>query len=427
MTIDMNQEWMTRLASAECHDATYQPSTSPLVFERALGSYIWDVEGKKYVDLCAGFGSLAFGHNSDVFRLVLERHFGGPSGSTKEVTPYIEHGMGDVYPSKAKIELLSTLKSHLPNRLTKGTLALTGGQAVEIAVKSCLLATKKSGFLTFSDSYHGVDLGILPLTARADFKDPFSDWHKKIEVRSVPYGASDSVVRQAIQSLQQTKSGFAGCIVEPIQGRAGVILPPKGWLEGLAKICHDHGGLIVLDEIFTGFGRTGILSESFTVDADLCCFGKAIGGGMPMSACFGTEEVMSSWPKSSGEAIHTGTFVGHPLSCEVARQTVDRIVQDQLPLKATQVGEKLISELKDRYLKRADVVDIRGQGFMIGIQFSKEMHAAKLMDHLRTLQIIALPSGPTGSVLSVTPALNIDEATLKDALAKVLEASLHLV
>ena len=135
-----NADLMTRLKAVECRDSTYKPKSTPLVFARAKGSVVWDVEGKSYIDLCAGFGALPLGHASEAL-LAVTREF-------ENAEPMVEHAMGDVYPSEEKILFLETLRSLMPDSYKLGALALSGGQAVEIALKTAMLATKNSGFIS---------------------------------------------------------------------------------------------------------------------------------------------------------------------------------------------------------------------------------------------------------------------------------------
>lgn len=408
-----NLDLMQRLKAVECRDSTYRPQENPLVFSKAKGSLIWDVDGKEFIDLCAGFGALPLGHASDALLDV-----------TMEFTserPMVEHAMGDVYPSEEKILFLESLKSMLPSKYELGAVALSGGQAVEIALKTAMLSTKNSGFIVFDDAYHGLDLGILPLTAREDFRTPFKNWLIDNHVIRLPYGASKDAIEEAARKLSHC--GLAAIVAEPIQGRAGIKLPSSGWLAMLADVAHSHHGLLILDEVFTGFGRIGKISTAETVDADISCFGKAIGGGFPISACFAKKEIMNAWPESTGEAIHTGTFFGHPFSAAVGRRTLKQINQQKLAERAITLGDQAKSWLAELIGKNSLVKDIRGQGLMIGIEFTQPGLAAKMMDDLRARGVIALPSGNTGATLSITPALNIPEELLKksfDILSEVL-------
>ena len=398
-----NLDLINRLKAVECRDSTYRPLENPMVFAKAKGSLVWDADGKEYIDLCAGFGALPLGHASEALLAV-----------TKEFSserPMVEHAMGDVYPSEEKILFLETLKSMLPAKYALGAVALSGGQAVEIALKTAMLATKHSGFIVFDDAYHGLDLGILPLTAREDFRLPFQNWLIDGHVVRLPYGATKEEIEDAAKQLSHC--GLAAVVAEPIQGRAGVKLPPAGWLSMLADVTHAHKGLLILDEVFTGFGRIGKISTADTVDADISCFGKAIGGGFPISACFAKKEIMNAWPESTGEALHTGTFFGHSFSAAVGRRTLEEISRQNLSRRATHLGEKASAWLCDLIGHNPLVKDIRGQGLMIGVEFAKPGLAAKLMDDLRPRGVIILPSGSKGETLSMTPALNIPEDVLR--------------
>ncbi len=366
------------------------------------------MEGRRYIDLCAGFGALPLGHNSQALREVMAQYTNGD-------LPPIEHGMGDVYPSQQKVLFLETIKKHLPKRFELGSVALSGGQAVEVAVKTAMLATKNRGFIVFDEGYHGLDLGILPLTSREDFRAPFEGWIDGSQVMRLPFGASSEEILDATQILKKT-CGFAAALVEPLQGRAGVRLPPSGWLEMMATTVHEASGLLILDEVFTGFGRIGSITSSSECDADLVCFGKAIGGGFPISACFGTKRVMNAWPESTGEALHTGTFFGHPFSASVGYQTMQAIEQLGLVERSRSLGQKVINYIKDRCSNSTSVKDVRGVGLMIGIEFHQPGAAAQIMDDLRGKGVIVLPSGRDARVLSLTPALNIEEALLFEAI-----------
>jgi 4-aminobutyrate aminotransferase-like enzyme len=406
-----NLDYITRLQAVECHDSTYMPKQNPLVFAKAEGSKIWDTEGREFIDLCAGFGALALGHASRPLREVAGRYL--------DKIPPIEHGMGDVYPSEEKILFLETIQSMMPKAYGKGALALGGGQAVEIALKTAMLSTKRSGFIVFEDGYHGLDLGVLPLTARQDFRTPFKDWLAEERVIRLPYGCPMDQLDEAVLRLKSF--GLAAILAEPLQGRAGVKHPPEGWLSMLADVAHRAGGLLIFDEIFTGFGRLGFVTAAEKVDADILCFGKAIGGGFPVSACFAREEIMDAWPQSSGEAIHTGTFFGHPFSLAVGRRTLQEITKLKLCDRATHVGRNAQTWLKSNIGSSPRVKEIRGIGLMIGIEFHVPGFAAELMDKLRSKQVIALPSGTQGQVLTISPALNIPEELLFEAMARLAE------
>jgi 4-aminobutyrate aminotransferase-like enzyme len=415
-----NTAWLERLMAVECQDATYPVAAQnhPLVFDSAKGSIVRDVEGRDYIDLSAGFGALVLGHNAECVQRVFARYAAGDKSSD---FPSIVHGMGDVYPSRAKIDLLETLRSVMPAHLNRISLSISGGQAVEVALKTAMLHSGAAGFISFQDGYHGVDLGVLPVTSRSDFKLPFKKFLNDRIAIELPYGCDINLVADAVKTLKSMPCGFAGIVAEPVLGRGGVINPPVNWLDGLSTTAHAHGGVLILDEILTGLGRRGKWTEAETVDADLVCFGKALGGGMPLSACVGKEAVMSAWPKSTGEAIHTGTFFGHPLSCEVAAESLREMKRIDICRLARETGAWLFELLSERLKCRADIEEIRwGGGLMIAIKYNESAGVAPgaaAMDRLRGLGVIALASGSGGTSLSLTPPLNISRELLARAVA----------
>lgn len=399
-----NSHLLHKLSQLECQDSTNCSESPALVLKSGVGSEIKDVAGKTYIDLCSGFGSLALGHNHAVTHSVLQE------SCTQNL---LLQGLGDVAPSHDKVALLDLLNTITPEHLTKTSLALSGSQAVEIALKTAMLATKSSGFIAFEGGYHGVDLGVLPVTWRQDFKAPFNNFLPQNHVIHLPLNAPPDLIAESIYSLNKTV-GCAGIIVEPIQGRGGMNISAITWLKSLRDLCDKHDILLIFDEIFTGLGRIGSLTTSETVAADLCVFGKALGGGMPISACMGTEKAMSHWPKSQGEAIHTGTFFGHPLSCRVAHATVAHIQQQNLVERSRSLGEQTRVSLSE-----IDGAKVRGQGLFLGLFFDKPELGVSLAQSLKSWGVLAIPCGHGGSGLSITPALNIPESLLADAIGRI--------
>ena len=399
-----NKDFVERLASIECQDSTYRAADPAVVFQRAKASTIIDVEGNSYVDLCAGFGVLAFGHNSDLQKSVFSELMSD--------MPPIVHGMGDVYASKDKVELFEAMRSILPSHLKKGALAISGGQSVELAVKTSLLSGK-STIISFKGSYHGLDLGILPVTSREDFKSPFSSWLSDHHIE-LPFLCSREELLEAIEAVN---GDVASVIVEPVQGRAGGRLSDESWLDMLREVTSDNGIDLIFDEVFTGLGRIGSYTKAFDIKADMVCFGKALGGGLALSAMFAREEVMDRWPLSKGEAIHTGTFFGHPLSCRLGVSVINKLKSENWLEKVKVKGEKIASDL--RALNSNKVSDIRQFGLMVVLEFSEDLKGAKLMDDLRAEGVIALASGERGQSLSITPAFNLPDEDWAFALEKI--------
>ena len=198
-------------------------------------------------------------------------------------------------------------------------------------------------------------------------------------------------------------------IVEPVQGRGGVVVPPDGFLRCLREWCDTHGVVLIFDEIYTGFHRTGAMfaCEREGVVPDLICLGKAMSGGFPISACVGSAEVMDAWPESTGEALHTSTFLGHPVGCAMALEA-PRLHQD--PETSAQVdrgGRELEGML--RGLKSEAIREVRGCGMMWAVEMSEPGLPERLMAELLREGVFVLPSGSRGEVLSFSPPFVIGE------------------
>jgi 4-aminobutyrate aminotransferase-like enzyme len=435
-----------RLARVESRNVTFRSPDFPIFWTRAAGSNVWDADGNRYVDLTAGFGVAAVGHaHPRVLRAV------------RDQATRLQHGMGDVHPPEVKVRLLEALADRVPHSDPRVVLGVTGAEAVEIALKTACLATGKPGVLAFSGSYHGLGYGALGVTDRALFRAPFESQlnpHIVWAEYPDPYRPSErlmEVARRAGESLETKGSGaqygerlvaaalelasevldsepgerVGAIIVEPIQGRGGEIVPPEGFLTRLLDLCRDRDLLLICDEIFTGFGRTGSWfgSEAEGVIPDLLCAGKAFTGGMPVSACIGSADVMEAWPESAGEAMHTTTFLGHPVACAAALAAIEVIEEEELVERARRIGEWWLQELTGLAKVHPAVGDVRGRGLMIGLDLvadpetrepDPDLAGRVLVEALRRGWIL-LAGGSSGNVLSLTPPLNIDNGLLSGA------------
>lgn len=275
-----------------------------MVWDRAIGANVWDVDGNRYVDLTSGFGVALMGH----------RHPSVVRAAHEQVDRLI-HAMGDAWPDRSRIEMLASLARFAPSAVPVAILGLSGSDAVDAAVKTARLATGKRGVLVFDNGYHGLASGVLALqSARPQFAEPFADTLHPA-VHRLPFGAP---VHDVASTLDQHEIGLV--LVEPIQGRGGIQVAPDGWLGALGDAARAHGALLALDEILTGMGRTGtpFAGPALGAEPDLICIGKALAGGFPLSACLGTEAAMAAWGASTGESLHTQTFLGHPVGCAAA-------------------------------------------------------------------------------------------------------------
>jgi 4-aminobutyrate aminotransferase-like enzyme len=228
----------------------------------------------------------------------------------------------------------------------------------------------------------------------------------------------DAVEAALRRGLAAGGTPVGAVIAEPIQGRAGIIVPPRGWFTALAELTRRYGAILVADEIFTGMGRTGEWFAS-EVAPDLLCLGKVLGGGFPISACIGTPEVMAAWGESTGEAIHTSTFLGSPLGCAAGLAVIEVIQNEHLIERCRALGTWLHGKLTDLARRETRVRDVRGRGLMLGLEVghgngtAAPGFGARIMKEALQRGVIVLPAGPRGDVVELTPpyVLSAEQAT----------------
>ena len=395
-----------RLAAVESRNVTCQDPFPPLFWERALASNVWDADGNRFVDLGAGFGVVGLGHAHPRVVEAVARQMAA-----------LPHAMGDVYPAVTKLELLEALAARFPGgNPARGVLGSSGSDAVEIALKTALLATGRPGVVAFEGAYHGLTFGALEVTSRAFFRQPFAD---ALTGRAsfARFGDADDVLRAA----GRARAPVGAVIVEPIQGRGGERIPPAGFLTRLRALCDREGWLLIADEVYTGFGRTGrfFACDHEAVIPDLLCVGKALASGMPVSACIGRSDLMDAWPPSQGEALHTQTFLGHPPGAAAALATLAVLEEEKLVERAAELGAYALARLQRA--AGAGVREVRGRGLLLGVECDSPERAARACARALARGVILLSSGEDGRVLSITPPLSIEREVLDGALAVVLE------
>ena len=336
-----------------------------MLWARALGCRVWDAGGREYLDISAGFGVAALGHRNP---RVMEAIASAP----------VVHALGDL----AEAEVTKQLRDTLP---WPAKLGVTGADAVEIALRTALLATGKPGIVAFEGAYHGTGLLALAATGFERFRTPFATWLPG-PVHRRRYGADPGPLPDAV-----------GCIIaEPVQGRAGARVPPEGWLQQLRERCDESGALLIVDAIYAGLGRAGELWPGEAV-ADVICVGKALGGGLPLSAAlFVRRDLERAW-ELGPEDVLTHTHVGNPLACAAAL-----VVLAEVP--------KLLDRVHELGERFADA-GWHGAGLL-------RARAGDAEDAERS-GVIVIPAGEDGSLISATPPLNIPDADVENALDRL--------
>jgi 4-aminobutyrate aminotransferase-like enzyme len=451
-TLQLLQQYESRNITFLDPDGTW-----PIVWTRAKGCHVWDAEGRKYLDLTGAFGVAAAGHaNPAVVR----------AGQKQMAT--LLHAMGDVHPHALKAELARELSRITYGRWSrldrasgirhpasgKSIFCNSGSEAVEAALKTARLATGKPGIIAFEGGYHGLGYGALNATHRDHFRSGFRDQLREFG-RFVPFPSRRPripVRRVAAQNelaghpcpafvecesaiVKLLKHGSIGAIlVEPIQARGGINVPPDGFLQMLRRRCDESGALLILDEIYTGFGRTGawFACEHEHVVPDVVCLGKALTGGFPLSACIGRADVMDrAWPPSNGEAIHTSTFLGHPVGCAMALAQIAELKRLKLPQRSARLGRALLKHLA-KIKAPGLTLSVRGLGLMAGLELRRPDGSPATEESLgiikRLLQrgFVFLPEGEHAEVISFTPPLTLGEKDLEKAV-RALEEELALI
>ena len=403
-----------RLRSVESRNVTYLSEDFPVFWEEAKGANVRDVDGNVFLDFTGAFGVSLAGHTHPRIQRALV-----------EQSERLVHGMGDVHPPALKVELLERLSSLAPWEETRTVLGSSGSEAVEAALKTSQLSTGRSGIIAFDGAYHGLTLGSLAVTERPDFREPFrARVHQGVSFAPYPQtGEEAGAALETVERLLSVGVGdpphrVAAVVVEPIQGRAGVRIPAPGFLAALAERTRAGGALLIFDEIFTGLGRTGVVFEHERdgVLPDLVCLGKALGGGLPLSACLGSREVMDVWPESGGEALHTSTFLGHPLSCATALAFLDVLEDEGLVGRSLDLGHQIVSRLDEALSTVPGLTHVRGRGLLIGIELGAEGGGAAAAAGARVAEaalkqgLLVLPAGGQGEVVEIAPpAVTTDE------------------
>jgi 4-aminobutyrate aminotransferase-like enzyme len=394
----------------------------PIVWERAHGSRVWDADGREYLDLTAAFGVAAAGHANP--RVV---------AAGRRQLRLLPHAMGDVHPHAPKAELARELSRITFERWSGGRLSgktifnNSGFEAVEAALKTAVMATGRRGIIAFTGAYHGLGYGALNATHRPFFRAPFlSQLGRFGRFAPFPKCADDLPPLRARLAKWLAGKRFGAVLVEPIQARGGINVPPPDFLPMLRQLCDQHGALLILDEIYTGFGRTGtwFACEETEVIPDLICLGKGLTGGFPLSACVGrADEMDAAWPPSTGEAIHTSTFQGNPVGCAMALAQIAEIRSRHLPERAAASGRFLLDLLRAEIPRPGLRVEVRGRGLMAGVEIQNGAALAmKAVKDMLRRGFILLPEGARANVISFTPPLTITRTELASAVSALKEA-----
>lgn len=361
----------------------------PVTIERGLGSHVWDINGKEYIDCMGGYGVALVGHcNPRVVKAI-------KSQIEKIITVH-----SSLY-NKTREEFLENLIKVAPKGLDQVYLNNSGTEAVEAAIKFARKFTGRKGMVAMNGSYHGKSFGSLSVTFNPKYRKSFEPLLD--DVTFSPFGDVD-----ALRNTVTSDTAFV--ILEPIQGESGIHVAPDGFLQEVRKICNEKGALLIFDEIQAGLGRTGKLwaSQHWETVPDIMCLAKGIAGGVPMGATLVRSDVLASISK--GE--QSSTFGGNPLSCAAGVATIQALTQDGLVDNAEKMG-KIFREGLERLRDKHKIIrEIRGKGLMIGVEMKFDVKDI-LFDGIAN-NLLLLYSGK--NILRLLPPLVISESDINKAL-----------
>jgi 4-aminobutyrate aminotransferase len=402
-----------------------------VVIERAKGSYIYDMNGDAYLDFGCGIAVTNTGHCHPKVVEAIQ----------KQAADFLHTSV--VVHNKKYIELAQKIAEISPHGLDSVFFANSGAEAVEGAIKLARYITRRPAIINFRGSFHGRTIMAMALTSsKLPYREHYEPLPGGIYTSAYPYvyrshfkNDPDACVKDCLEYLEMLFRQFvhpeqvAAMIVEPIQGEGGYVVPPTGFLNSLRKVADKHGILLIIDEVQTGFGRTGKMfaCEHDGVRPDIMVLAKGIASGMPLSAIVSHRDLSSEWKANR----HGSTYGGNPVSCAAALATIDVLQEEKLPERAAKVGEAMISRLKAFAKGKAHIGEVRGKGLMIGIEFNDkdgnpshdicEKVAQKCFEN----KLIVLTCGTHSQVVRVIPPLNLTDAEVEKG-CEILEKSMTL-
>jgi len=371
---------------------------------RAEGMMVYDHAGRAYLDFLGGYGTFALGHRHPKVVEAVKAQLDRMPLSSK------------VFFSALVADFCEALALVLPGDLRYSFLCNSGTEAVEGALKIARKYTGKHKFIATLGGYHGKSMGSLSATGREQYRQPFYPLVPGFV--HVPFGDVDAVA-------QEMDDDTAGIIVEPIQGEGGIFLPLDDYLPSLRQLCTERNALLIVDEVQTGLGRTGAMFavEHWDVQPDIITLAKALGGGVVPSGAFSsTREI---WEKAFGDnpLIHTSTFGGNPLACAAGIATLQVLQEEDLPVRAAQRGEQLLTGLSAVQRDYPDIVtQVRGKGLMVGVEFSIEDVAKLVIGGMTRRGVIAAYTLNNPRVIRFEPPLIVSPEHIDTAVSAFAES-----
>ncbi len=379
------------------HQAQTFPFPSCLEISSAKGSYIYDINGKKYLDFIAGVSACPLGHSNPHITAAIKQQLDKYS----HVMVYGEYVQSPQY------KLAKLLADNLPKNLSTTYFTSSGTEAIEGAMKLSKRATGNSEIISCEGSYHGSTQGALSIMGNEEYKTMYRPL--------LP--SCNQIIYNSVDSLTNITSKTAAVVIEPIQGATGFVTPCNNFLQKVREKCNETGSLLIFDEIQTCFGRLGTLFgfEKYEVIPDILCIAKAMGGGMPIGAFISSWELMNllTFKPKLG---HITTFGGHPVSCAASLATLEYLLSHSI-MKEVEKKELLFR----KYLKHEKIKEIRGQGLMISLEFNDEKLAQNVVEKSIEKGLILFYFLFTKTAIRISPPLTISEEEIIEGCKVILK------
>jgi 4-aminobutyrate aminotransferase len=406
-TGSLTEAWLDRDAVAL---AGVLPRYYDVVVDRGEGSWLFDVDGRRYLDLGAGIAVNSTGHC----------HPHVVDAITSQAQALLHTSVVVHHPRNIELaERIGALSPFLDQ--PQVFLCNSGAEAVDGAIKLARQATGRPGILAFRRAFHGRTLAATTLTtAKGRYREGYEPFLPSVyhapyclpHEHATPEAAVDAALAglDEVLELQAPPANLGAMIVEPVLGEGGYVPPPKAWLEGLRERCDRHGILLIFDEVQCGAGRTGrpFAAEAYGVAPDVVLFAKGIASGMPLGGIVASRSIMERWPTGA----HGSTFGGNPVACAAALATLDVFDRENVYARVRDLGEQTLARLRAEIGGLPPVRDIRGVGLMIGIELADAATADAVCDRCLDQGVIVLSCGPGGNVLRLAPPLTITDADL---------------
>ena len=409
---------------------------SDLTVASADGAMLVDADGREYIDFAGGIGVMNVGHcDPDVVAAIRAQ-----AGTLLHASAHV----GTYEPYVALCERLVELFPHAPDTAeglgTKAMLVNSGAEAVENAIKIARQATGRSAVICFTGGFHGRTLLAGTLTSKINYKlgcGPYAPEVYRLPYPAVRAGAGDSEAEISARELARLRAAFrdtvapgdvAAIILELVQGEGGFFVAPRAYIQGLREICDEHGIMLIIDEVQTGFARTGRWGafEHYGITPDISTWAKSMGGGLPISAVIGRATVMDRVrPGTLG-----GTYGGNPVACAAALATIDKMESLDLNARAEHCGRIIRQRFEAIASETREVVDVRGLGAMMAIEFGEDGDPGRpatalvkrIIGTCRDEGLVVIVAGTESNIIRVLAPIVISDTVLEKGLS-ILAAS----